>query len=138
MIPSRRNAGFSLVELLCAVLILGVGIVGLIEGMNTSLRSSKEAERQTAAAMLAQGQIELLRADGYVYEGEDDGTFDPPMDTYAYTQSVVEGTPEGLYDVTVTITDAESGDEIFELKTKLFDPPLLESERAIKKKRGTL
>lgn len=136
---SRR--GFSLIELLCAVLILGIGMVGLVEGMNTALRSSKESERQSAAAFLAQGQIELMRADGYVTEGDDDGDFDAPMDAYAWKQSVVETTPEGLYEVTVTITDAASGDEIFELKTMLFDPPLetnSEREQKQKQRRGAL
>lgn len=133
--------GFSLVELLVAVLLLGVGMVGLVEGMNTALRSSKEAERQSAAALLAQGQIELIRADGYVVEGDDDGEFDPPMDAYAWKQSVVETTPEGLFEVTVTITDAASGDDIFELKTMLFDPPLVtnsEREEKQRQRRGVL
>ena len=133
-----QSWGFSLVELLCAVLILGVGLVGLVEGMNTALRSSKEAQRQSTAAELARGQIELLRAEDWVTEGEDEGTFAEPMEAFAWKQSVVETTPEGLFDVTVTITDAASGTEIFALKTMLFDPPVTDEDQKTKKRRERL
>ena len=51
----RHNAAFSLVEVLCAIFILGVGLVGLTQGITTALSSNKEAELQTAAALIAEG-----------------------------------------------------------------------------------
>ena len=45
------NAGFSLVEVMIAVLILGIAIVGLTQGFTTALASSKESELQTTAAL---------------------------------------------------------------------------------------
>ena len=135
-----RQAGVSLIEVMIAMLILGVGLVGLVHGINTALGSSKEVEMQSQAALLAAGQIEALRADGFVVEGETDGEFEGELSIYSWKQSVKPTTPEGLFEVTVTIHKGES--EIYELKTMLFDPPVIreeddkEKKERDKKKRG--
>jgi prepilin-type N-terminal cleavage/methylation domain-containing protein len=120
----ERRGGFSLIEVMCAVLILGLGLVGLTQGINTALGSSKEAEVQSAAALLAAGQIETLRAEGYVVEGESEGEGDGALSIYTWKQSVTQTEIEGLYEVAVRIEQTKSGTEIYELKTLLFDPPV--------------
>lgn len=129
------QSGFSLVEVMVAVLILGVGLTGLVHGVNTALVSSKESELQSVAAHLAAGQIESLRADGYVIEGDSSGEFDGELSAYSWKQNVVETQPEGLYEITVTIEKTDSGEEIYELKTMLFDPPVIRDETDQAKKR---
>ena len=123
-----QRAAFSLIEVMCALLILGVVIAGMTEGMSTALRSSKEAEIQTAAALLAAGQIELLRADGYVVEGEFEGDGDGSFSNYHWRENVTTTDIEGLFSVKVAVELASSGDTIFELETLLFDPPLTSTE----------
>lgn len=134
MIRARAQRGFSLIEVMVAILILGVSLVGLVHGMNTALVSGKEAEVQSQAALLAASQIELLRADGFVIEGHTSGEFDGDLSIYSWTQSVVATQPEGLYEVTVAIENTESGEEIYELKTMLFDPPIVREEETEKDK----
>src|SRR4051812_40621552 len=56
-----RVPGFSLIEVIVAVAILSIAMVGLAHGISTALGSSKEAELQTTAAMYAAGLIENLR-----------------------------------------------------------------------------
>ncbi len=121
----NRRAGFSLLEVMCAILILGIGLVGLTQGITTALGSSKDAEIQSAAALLAAGQIETLRAEGYVIEGESEGEGTGTLSDYTWVQNVVETQPEGLYEVTVTIRRTATSEDIFELKTLLFDPPII-------------
>ena len=137
----KRNAGFSLIEVMCAVLILGIGIAGLTQGITTALASSKEAEVQTAAALLAAGAIETLRAETYVIEGESEGEGDGPLSNYTWTQNVVQTSTEGLYEVSVTVRKTDTGSEVFELKTMLFDAPIVrdeeEDERDPRKRRQT-
>ena len=119
-----RNAGFSLVELLCAILILGVGLVGLIQGITTALSSNKESEVQTTAAFIAAGRIETLRADGFVIEGDSEGECGEGLSLYRWRESVTSTSIEGLYDIEVVIENSNSGKRIYELRTLLFDAPL--------------
>ena len=119
---SAGRSGFSLVEVLCAILILGVGLVGLMQGVTTALSSSKEAEIQTTAALFAAGQMETLRADGFLLEGETDGTCGPDLDAYQWRQNVSRTAIDGLFDVVVTVEHAATGKSIYELETLIFDP----------------
>jgi len=119
------KAGFSLVEVMCAIAILGIGIVGLVQGIATALRSSKEAEIQTTAALLASGQMETFRAENFVVEGETEGDGDSGLDNYHWKQTVTATSVDGLYGVTVEVE--HSGKPVYELRTLLFDAPLLPS-----------
>jgi type IV pilus modification protein PilV len=123
MQPERR-AGFSLIEVMCATVILAVGVVGLTTAMTTALSSSKESELQSTASMIAAGQIETLRAGGFISDGDDEGEFSGGLALYRWKQSIAPTAIDGLHEVTVTVLHAKSGQEIYELKTMLFDPPL--------------
>ena len=121
----KADAGFSLIEVMCAILILGVGLVGLTQGITTALSSSKDSEVQSAAALLASGQIETLRAEGYLIAGESEGEGEGTLSNYTWIQTITETQPEGLFEVTVKVQRTSSGEEILELKTMLFDPPII-------------
>jgi type II secretory pathway pseudopilin PulG len=119
-----RTGGFSLVEALVAIMILGVGIVGISEGITTALRSTKDAERETIASLLAAGRIELLRADGFITDGEEEGDFEDEFPLYRWRQRTTPAGISGLHEVLVTIELAATGQKVFELRTMLFDAPL--------------
>src|SRR5690349_7549826 len=101
LLAQRSRSGFSLIELLCAILVLGIGLVGLTEGVTASLISVKESELQTAAAYLAAGQIELLRADGFISEGETEGEGDGSLSLYTWKETVSKTDVDGLFEVAV-------------------------------------
>ena len=143
MKATSQSSGFSLLEVMCAILILGVGLVGLTQGITAALQSGKESELQTTAALLAAGQIETLRADGFVIEGETEGDGEGELSLYHWRQSVTSASIEGLYEVEVTVEHSKTGKTICELKTLLFDPPVLSlseepagKKPADKKKKG--
>ncbi len=46
------TAGFSLVEILVAIVILGFGLVGMTQAITTTLGASQDAEHHTTAVML--------------------------------------------------------------------------------------
>lgn len=122
--PSHSSMahGFSLIEVLIAIVILGVGIVGLTEGISTALYSSRDAEKLTVATYLAAGQIELIRADGYLTEGTEEGNWSGPLSGYQYLQTISENSEDGLYLVSVIISESDTGKKIFQLDTYLYDP----------------
>ncbi len=123
MSTARRNAGFSLVEVMCAILILGIALAGLTTGITTALSSSKDSEVQTTAALIAAGQIELLRADDYLVDGDEDGDCaEQGLPLYRWKQTVSTTSIAGLHEVKVVVANSTTGKEIYDLQTLLFDP----------------
>ena len=124
MRATRRNSGFSLVEVLCAILVLGIGLAGLTQAVSTALTSNKESELQTTAALFAAGIIEQLRADGFITDGVTEGDCGENLTLYRWKQSVTPAGLEGLHDVTVLVENAKTGQAIYELRTLLFEAPM--------------
>jgi prepilin-type N-terminal cleavage/methylation domain-containing protein len=122
---TRSNSGFSLVEVMCAILILGVALAGLAQGLSTALGSSKETEIQTTASLLAAAQIETLRAEKTLTDGETDGDCSTNLPTYHWRQLITTTDINGLHEVKVTIESTNTSLVIYELRTLLFDPSSL-------------
>ena len=119
----HRNAGFSLVEIMCAILVLGIALVGLTEGITTALSSARDSELQTAAALVAAGQIETLRAEGYIVDGDTEGECGEVLPLYRWKQSITSTSINGLHEVEVVVENSRSAQAVYELRTLLFDPP---------------
>ena len=132
----KTNSGFSLVEVMCAILILGVGLAGLTQGISTALTSSKESELQTTAAMIASGILETLRADGYLREGTKDGEGTGALSLYKWKQTISRTQINGLFEVVVEVDHAKTGKEIYELQTMLFDPPVSSLDDSSSSRKG--
>ncbi len=116
-----------------ALLILGVALVGFIQGTTTAISSSKESEIQTTAALLASGRIEQIRADGEIEDGESDGDWGDDFPNYSWTQSITATDVKGLHDIRVTIEDPRTGKQVFELRTMLFEAPLIPEDETTSK-----
>jgi prepilin-type N-terminal cleavage/methylation domain-containing protein len=123
----RRSLAFSLIEVLCAILILGIGLVGLTQGITSALSSSKETELQTVAALLAAARLETLRAEAYLVPGTTEGEGEGDLSLYVWRQAITITATEGLFDVEVSVAHARSGQSLYELRTLLFDPPVYSS-----------
>ena len=119
----RRNSGFSLVEVMCAILILGIALAGMTQGVTTALESSKESELQTTAALIAAGLIETLRAEEYLIDGTTDGDCGEGLSLYRWRESITRAGIDGLHQVEVVVENAKTGQPIYELRTLLFQRP---------------
>lgn len=119
----RSAAGFSLVEVMVALLILGVAVVGMAQGITAALRSNKDSEWQTTAAFLAAGRIELLRADLFLSDGVTEGRGEGGLSQYRWTETVSPTPISGLHAVTVEVRHGTEASPLYELRTLLFDPP---------------
>ena len=121
----KRQSGFSLVEALVSLLILGVGIIGILEGLTLSYHTSRDSEGRTAAALLASARLELLRAEGILVAGEDEGDFGEGYEGWTWRESILETPTEGLHEVTVSVHRAPGKEKVHELRTLLYDMPYL-------------
>lgn len=62
-LPKRPAHGFTLLEVLVAILVVAGGLLGLAALMNASLRNNQSANAQTQAVWLAYDMLDRLRAD---------------------------------------------------------------------------
>ena len=60
--PTGRRAGFTLVELLVALMVFAVGMLGLAATAGSVTRMMGGAKRQTIAAAVAQSRLEKIRS----------------------------------------------------------------------------
>jgi prepilin-type N-terminal cleavage/methylation domain-containing protein len=128
------QSGFSLVEVMCAILVLGVALVGLTQGVSLALTSNKEAELQTTAALLAAGLVETLRAEGDFVDGTTEGDAGESLPLYRWKQTISRTEIDGLHQVEVVVQNAKSEKTIYELQTLLFKPPEDTTSSADKRK----
>ncbi len=119
--PRRNSSGFSLIEVLVSLLVLGFGLLGLAMLQNVALRNSQSANHRTVATNLAYEVIEMARANrrlAFRYAYIDVGDFasvnestcsmtpntgDPVGDdTVAWMCHVKRALPNGEADITIT------------------------------------
>jgi prepilin-type N-terminal cleavage/methylation domain-containing protein len=97
MMPASKKSqsGFTLVELLVAVMILAVGLLGLAQLQVSAIKANSQSATTTAATAIAQRYIERITAmdpADAMFNADGTGTF-PPV--------TVEG--GGIYNVTWTV-----------------------------------
>ena len=105
----RRTSGFTLVEILIAAAVIGLGLVGVAAGFLHAVGGLEAGRQQTTAAFLAEQRIEQLKAGALnnflnvttaTYPSEAYGSISNngnPMPSYRRTVSIVEA-PGGLAD----------------------------------------
>lgn len=95
--------GFSLIEVLIAVVVLSIGLLGIAALQGVSLRAGNEAQARTEASLAAYDLLDRIRAnrnatelDNYVVEFGDvpAGTSPAELDLQAWKASL-ERLPEG-------------------------------------------
>ena len=74
---TRRDQGFTLLEVLVATVIMGIAVAGLIAGLSQSAKNASRLTDYDRAAMLARTKMNELVLDvSLPFDGSLDGTFD--------------------------------------------------------------
>jgi general secretion pathway protein I len=76
MANRRFGRGFTLIEIVVALAILGIGLTVIIELFSGGLRLARTAEEYTRAMGYAQMKLEEITSKRNIEEGTDEGDFD--------------------------------------------------------------
>ena len=107
----RTTAGFSLVEMIAALVIFSVGVLALMEVFTTCLQSTSASLGYTQAVHLAQQAMEERIAEGDFFATTDTGDFAPAFSAYSWRREMEETDQDGLYKLHVAVTWKERGRE---------------------------
>ncbi|MDB4881509.1 MAG: hypothetical protein JWL95_275 [Gemmatimonadetes bacterium] len=123
MMAARRNrarSGFTLLEAVVALAIIGLVCVGVLEAYGTTLRADVVAAERLPLAALAEERMAALDIAAGSLERLPDslarGTFGAPYRTATWDTEVRRvRQSETLYDITVRVRD---GDDLYTLRTR--------------------
>ena len=131
--PSSR--GFTLIEVLIAVVILATGVVVVLQGMHTALAALDAAVDKSRSAMLLRSKV--VETQAAAQEGDDpsslasSGRFSNPYEGYRWRLDVAQGAPSGelgsesgsgeLYEVGITVWQ-DGRERSYETSTLVFVP----------------
>jgi type IV pilus assembly protein PilV len=100
-----NNSGFTLIEVLVAMVILSVGLLGTAALITGIINSNKVSNRITTATVLAQDKMEEIKRIGYSSENEPRAVLSSPYNNYEreVTGLDVESPAANMRTVTVTV-----------------------------------
>ena len=117
LLRAKSSAGFTIIELLTAIFILVIGIVGVISVFPLGARVGKYSEMNTVAAQLGQAKMEEITSQSYseipVGIIEPKHSLDPPFSIYSRETEVnwydpvnqtISTTDLGIKKIKVTVT----------------------------------
>ena len=129
----RHNKGFSLIEILVAVLILGIGLLGVAAMQVMSLQNITSSESRTHATLLANELGELARAQpGSINDFDVDRTDECPDSGVLeiWCRSLQQALPDAEYELTWTAGDRTLDIELWWYEREMWaqaededDPP---------------
>ena len=123
-IRTNRDRGFTLLEVMIALAIVGIALITLLSLGNRSIGVNGRLQKITQATLLAQekmGETEAA-ADRKVLKFENDkGTFDTPYDEFRWELSFADTPLTQVRQVTVRVLwGDEKKNELVELNSFLF------------------
>ena len=105
MHKANNNSGFTLIEVLVAMLILTVGLLGMAALITGIINSNKLSNRISTATVLAQDKMEDIKSVVYSNAVSETRAFLPsPYDKYERKVTVLDDSPDtNMKTVTVTV-----------------------------------
>ena len=84
----ERNGGFTLLEVMIAVSIIGIALVAVLASQSQSLSLATEAKFNTTAALLAQGKMAEIETESMETLSSDSGDFAEDFPNYRWEYTV--------------------------------------------------
>lgn len=123
MTLSRRPLGFTLIEVMVALVIVSLALAGVAASMGQMIDTANTMRDRTFASWIAQNQITALRLAGVMPEvGESDGEVDFANTSWTWTANISETGVENLMKVDVTVYYAGFDDPIRQVTGFIGEP----------------
>ena len=103
---SRRHQkapGFTLLEVLVAMTVLAIGIIGIVRAFSSCMTASRNTESYATASLLAAQTAAQLERTSPLEVGEYSGDFGEDAPDYTWQAVVSQADVEGMLAVDVTI-----------------------------------
>jgi len=118
----RQHRGFTLLEILTAIVLLAVVLPVVMQGISLGLMASSQARRSAEAITLAQNKLAELATATQIPPGGQSGDFAPDHPEYHWQANTVTQNLNMIeIDVTVSWT-GRSGDRKVSLSTLVYKP----------------
>jgi len=106
----RRTRGFTFLELLVALAILGSAFTVLLSAHTSAARQEARARRLMTATLLARELLTTTEVEGFPELGEDEGEFGEEFPEYAWVRQVATTEFDRVRLVRLTVSWPERGD----------------------------
>lgn len=111
--PPARSAGFTLLEVLVALVIVGLGMMAVFEQLNQTLNTAARLRDKTFATWIAEDRITELQVNGeYPDVGERSDDVKMARAEWVYTIKVSQIPDREMRRVDVTVSFADSPEDI--------------------------
>ena len=119
----RRPRGFTLIEVMVALVIVSLALAGVAASMGQMIDTANTMRDRTFASWIAQNTITEMRLSGAMPEvGETDGEVEFANASWAWTANVSETGVENLLKVDVTVYYAGYDDPIRQVTGFIGEP----------------
>lgn len=123
MTRRARSTGFTLIEVMVALVIVSLALTGVAASMGQMIDTANTMRDRTFASWIAQNQIAEMRLSGTIPEvGESSGEVDYANTVWSWTANVSETGVENLLKVDVTVTYAGFDDRIRQVTGFIGEP----------------
>jgi len=109
--PDLSNVGFTLLEVMIALLIIATSFVVLLHTRNQSVITADYAKRATVATLLASEKMSDIEQEDFPDTGDDSSNFGDDYPEYRWKTSVSDTTYENIREVKVEILWGEGNSE---------------------------
>ena len=123
MILPRRMTGFTLIEVMVALVIVSLALAGVAASMGQMIDTANTMRDRTFASWIAQNKITEMRIAGVIPEvGESSGDVDYANTSWDWTADVSETGVENLMKVDVAVSYAGSDATVFKVTGFIGEP----------------
>jgi len=109
--PDLCMAGFTLLEVMVALLIIATSFVVLLHTRNQSVTTADYAKRTTVATLLASERMSAIEQEDFPDTGEDSSNFGDDYPEYRWKTSVSDTAYENIREVKVEVLWGEGSSE---------------------------